>query len=84
MAPFLYSLLQDVSTAHLIDEPESLLVELRAKNKTTLDTLAATLLDAQTNLGETEISDALKAQALYLARIGEKVGFPHSPFISFG
>lgn len=45
---------------------------LEAKNKAELEAIEAKLVDAETNLGETEISDALKAKAAYLARIGDK------------
>ncbi|KDE02975.1 hypothetical protein MVLG_06509 [Microbotryum lychnidis-dioicae p1A1 Lamole] len=59
------------NSAILPPQPD-LLARLQRRNKDHLATLDAQLADAETNLGETEISDALKAKALYLARIGEK------------
>ncbi len=46
---------------------------LNEKNKTKLTQLEDKLVDAQQNLGETDISDALIAKAEYLSRIGDKV-----------
>jgi 26S proteasome regulatory subunit N7 len=73
MGPYLQSLTSGPSTSHVISADPSLLARLQTKNKEELDKLEAKLEDAQTNLGETEISDALRAKALYLARIGDKV-----------
>lgn len=50
-----------------------LLSQLEEKNKSTLKQLDEKLKDAQENLGETEISDALIAKALHFTKIGEKV-----------
>jgi 26S proteasome regulatory subunit N7 len=69
MAPYLSHLV----SSSLLPDSSDLLSKLEATNKSHLTKLDADLEDAQTNLGETEISDALKAKALYLARIGEKV-----------
>lgn len=70
MAPYLAQL---TSSSLLAGDHSSLLATLEQKNTEQLTKLDADLHDAKTNLGETEISDALKAKALYLARIGEKV-----------
>ena len=53
----------------------TLLKTLKLANETELKKLDERLEDAQQNLGETDISDALIAKAQYLAKIGEKV--PH-------
>ncbi|KAJ1543494.1 26S proteasome non-ATPase regulatory subunit 6 [Nowakowskiella sp. JEL0078] len=45
---------------------------MESKNKVTLDQLQAKLVDAQQNLGETEISDSLIAIAEHFSKIGEK------------
>jgi 26S proteasome regulatory subunit N7 len=73
MAPYLTHLLADPLTASIITPSPTLLEELRAKNVKELEGLEVKLEDAVKNLGETEVSDALRAKALYLARIGEKV-----------
>lgn len=73
MAPYLAHLLSDPATAALIAPPAELLEQLKAKNTQELEKLETKLEDAVKNLGETEVSDALRAKALYLARIGEKV-----------
>lgn len=70
MAPYLSHL---ISSSLVSSDSSDLLSKLEATNKSHLAKLDADLEDAQTNLGETEISDALKAKALYLAKIGEKV-----------
>jgi 26S proteasome regulatory subunit N7 len=72
MAPYLAFLTSDPTSSVISPDPE-LLARLQAKNVEQLAKLDATLVDAEKNLGETEISDALKAKALYLAKIGEKV-----------
>jgi 26S proteasome regulatory subunit N7 len=63
---------------HLVTElkwkkDESLLKSLKAANEAELKKLQDKLQDAETNLGETEICDALLAKAQYLARTGDKV-----------
>ena len=73
MGPYLRGLLAEPATKDLAASKPNLLSELEAKNKAELESIEAKLLDAETNLGETEISDALKAKAAYLARIGDKV-----------
>lgn len=57
-----------------IDGGEELQKTLSSKNEEELKKLQDKIEDAETNLGETELSDALRAKASYLARIGEKVG----------
>lgn len=47
-----------------------LIASLREKNKAELERLETKLTDARTNLGESEVSDALRERAAYLARIG--------------
>lgn len=74
MGPYLKALLAEPATSKLSAGKSELLAELEKKNASELEAIEAKLLDAETNLGETEISDALKAKAAYLARIGSKVG----------
>ncbi|ELU42278.1 proteasome 26S subunit [Rhizoctonia solani AG-1 IA] len=54
----------------LVDE--STIAQLEAKNKEELEKLDARLKEAEETEGETEISDALRARASYLTRIGDK------------
>ncbi|NXD32644.1 PSMD6 ATPase, partial [Spelaeornis formosus] len=68
MAPYL----DHLSRLDLVPANPALLDRLRADNAAQLKRLADKLDDAQTNLGETEVSDALREKAAYLARIGEK------------
>ncbi|KAI9328320.1 26S proteasome subunit RPN7-domain-containing protein [Zopfochytrium polystomum] len=51
---------------------EALYKKLQAANEESLKKIEDKIADAQANLGETEISDALISKAEYLARIGEK------------
>jgi len=51
----------------------NLLSQLQKTNEEKLKQFEEKLEDAQQNLGETEISDALIAKAEYLAKIGYKV-----------
>lgn len=71
MAPYLESL--TTGTNPVLPSDPTLLSQLQDKNKQELQRLETALEDAQTNLGETEVSDALKAKAAYLAKIGHKV-----------
>ena len=73
MAPYLAFLTSDPSSSLVISPDPDLLARLQAKNTEKLAELDAKLDDAEKNLGETEMSDALRAKATYLARIGEKV-----------
>jgi 26S proteasome regulatory subunit N7 len=61
----------------LVDEfkwtPEPAILALTAANEAELKRLDEKIEDAQTNLGETDISDALLAKAEYLSKIGDKV-----------
>ncbi|KAL5632387.1 hypothetical protein ACGC1H_005375 [Rhizoctonia solani] len=54
----------------LVDE--AVITQLEAKNKEELEKLDARLKEAEETEGETEISDALRARASYLTRIGDK------------
>ena len=58
---------------------EALVSKMEAANTEELAALEAKLEDAEQNLGETDISDALIAKAQYLSQIGEKVR--NTPFI---
>ena len=83
MGPFLASLLPSstastsaAASASVLEsssELTQLLTELQTANKAELAKLDEKLKDAQENLGETEVSDALKQKALHLAKIGVKV-----------
>ena len=54
-----------------VDKP--LLAKMQANNEEKFKKLDETLKDAEENLGETEITDALYAKAEYLCQIGDKV-----------
>lgn len=69
MAPYLESITAQLS----LGDTSALLDRLKAKNKEELERLDGKIEDARQNLGETDISDSLKARASYLARIGHKV-----------
>lgn len=51
----------------------SALSAMEAKNKEELEKLDAKLKEVEETEGEMEISDALRARASYLTRIGDKV-----------
>ncbi|KAF8313878.1 PCI-domain-containing protein [Clavulina sp. PMI_390] len=51
---------------------KALLEKLEAKNKSSLEEIETKLAEAEKTEGETEISDALRAKATYLTRIGDK------------
>jgi len=72
MAPWLAS---DSLLSSQIDDGNqgTLYKQLKSKNEEELKKLQDKIEDAETNLGETELSDALRAKASYLAKIGEKV-----------
>lgn len=81
MAPYLETLtasgvipshLPSSSTSSSPSSASDLVASLREKNSAELERLSTKLADARTNLGETEVSDALRERAAYLARIGEK------------
>lgn len=69
MAPF-YQLIADESKIPL---DKALLAKYQKINKNELQELDEKLQDAEKNLGETEISDALLAKADYFSKIGDKV-----------
>ena len=55
------------------DKPEGVLYKtLKEKNVEELKKLNEKITDADANHGETELSDALRAKASYLAKIGKK------------
>ncbi|KZW00236.1 PCI-domain-containing protein [Exidia glandulosa HHB12029] len=60
------------STTPTLQLDSTLLDKMEAQNKTELDALDARLAEAEKTEGETEISDALRARATYLTRIGDK------------
>ena len=72
MAPYLSYLLES-NKIPSTSESTQLLKDLEDKNQQYLKDLEAKLEDSKTNLGETEVSDALRDKASYLAKIGEKV-----------
>ncbi|KAI8925368.1 26S proteasome subunit RPN7-domain-containing protein [Entophlyctis helioformis] len=64
----------EIAVAELgIPKDAALANALRAENEAELKKLQDKLEDAEQNLGETDISDALIAKAQYLAKIGDKV-----------
>jgi 26S proteasome regulatory subunit N7 len=58
---------------------EKLLEEMESTNAQEVTKLDERLAEAEKTEGESEISDALKAKANYLTRIGDKVSYPHYP-----
>ena len=66
MAPYL-------KTISLTPPSSDLISKLEAKNKEELDKLEKKLKDAESELGESEVSEVLRLKAYYLARIGDKV-----------
>ena len=71
MAPFYEELCAELKWP--IDN--SLLTKMQSNNEETFKKLEETLKDAEENLGETEIRDALYAKAEYLCKIGDKVQY---------
>jgi len=65
MAPYLRSV--DSTNTELLDA-------LGEKNTKELTGIEDKLKDAEENLGESEISELLRSKAMYLCRIGDKVG----------
>ena len=81
MAPYLKQITSlPSSPLHQLDP--SILSTLEKANEEELAKLDARLEEAEKTEGESEISDALKARANYLTRIGDKVRFEFflSPF----
>ena len=72
MAPY-YKSITAVSSFLPLDQ--GLLEETEKINAHQLTQLDQRLADAEKTEGESEISDALRARANYLTRIGDKVGF---------
>lgn len=72
MAPFLDSLLQN-GIIPKDNQTTQLLSKLQETNKGKLESFEAKRQDAKENLGETEVAEAIKARATYLAQIGDKV-----------
>jgi len=68
MLPFYQSLAEQFKW----DVDQDLVSKLKASNDETIKTLDDKVKDAQENLGETEIRDALLARAEFFARIGDK------------
>lgn len=71
MAPFYEELCTDLKWP--VDN--SLLAKMQSNNEETFKKLDETLKDAEENLGETEIRDALYAKAEHLCKIGDKVHY---------
>lgn len=70
MAPYYRSI---TSTSSVLSLDKSLLELLEKSNEDELKILDERLAEAEKTEGESEISDALKARANYLTRIGDKV-----------
>ncbi|KAL1925364.1 uncharacterized protein VTP21DRAFT_247 [Calcarisporiella thermophila] len=68
MAPFYQLICEDLK----IQPDQAFLNQMRETNQEELKKLDERLADAEQNLGEMEINDALLAKAEYLAKIGEK------------
>lgn len=68
MAPYIHSLPSSLSP------PSSTLTdELEKKNAVELERIDAKIKDAETNMGETDLSEGLREKAGYYCRIGDKV-----------
>ena len=70
MAPYYKSLAASGSSIPVV---KTLLEKLEKANEDELKRLDERLAEAEKTEGESEISDALKARANYLTRIGDKV-----------
>ncbi len=69
MAPYIHTLPSSLSP------PSSTLTdELEKKNAAELEKIDAKIKDAETNMGETDLSEGLREKAGYYCRIGDKVG----------
>ena len=77
MAPY-YKI---VTTHSALPLDQALLDTMEQQNKDELQKIEDRLAEAEKQEGETEISDALRAKATYLTRIGDKVR-PRSPIRS--
>lgn len=72
MAPYYRSI---TSASSVLPLDKALLESLEKANEDELKTLDDRLAEAEKTEGESEISDALKARANYLTKIGDKVKF---------
>jgi 26S proteasome regulatory subunit N7 len=63
-----------VTSAGALSPDPVLLETMEKSNKEALEKLDERLAEAEKTEGESEISDALRARANYLTRIGDKVG----------
>ena len=73
MAPYL---------RHIESSNSSLISTLSAKNDAELESMDKKLKDAEENLGDSEISELLRSKAMYLCRIGDKVGLAQGVKVS--
>jgi len=71
MAPYYRSV---TAVSSFLPQDQGLLETMEKSNADELKRLDERLADAEKTEGESEISDALKARANYLTRIGDKVG----------
>ena len=71
MAPYLQSLIS--SSPSVIAANDELVAKLTATNEAELAKFDTKLVEAEESMGETEISDILRAKAAYLTKIGDKV-----------
>lgn len=71
MAPYYRSI---TAVSSFLPQDQELLEKMEKSNADELKRLDERLADAEKTEGESEISDALKARANYLTRIGDKVG----------
>ena len=76
MGPYYKSI---TSASNILPLDKALLAEMEAANEEELKKLDERLAEAEKIEGESEISDALKARANHLTRIGDKVYFPSLP-----
>ena len=72
MAPYYRTVTSTSSASVPLDS--DLLAKLEKANSDELQKLDDRLAEAEKQEGESEISDALRARANYLTRIGDKVG----------
>ncbi|KAH6575742.1 hypothetical protein BASA62_001771 [Batrachochytrium salamandrivorans] len=68
MAPYYEHIVADLK----LKQDPALLTLLKAHNATELESLNNKIKDAEENLGETELSDALSAKAHHFSKIGDK------------
>jgi len=71
MAPYYRS---TTSVSSFLPQDQELVEKMEKINQDELKRLDERLVDAEKTEGESEISDALRARANYLTRIGDKVG----------